>query len=298
VDNKTATVNCRFNIVGEDYFKTLGIPLVRGRAFLAGEVGGGKTAPVAIVDKLSAERLWPKGDAVGQRIRMDTPGLSKSASEAEVVGVVASTQENIFGQELSPHVYVPFGQEYQADMNIHLKIAAGNRDVEARVLDAVRREIRAMDDRLPVLALRTFRDHLDASFDIWAVRTGARMFTLFGGVAVLLAMIGLYGVRAYTVARRTREIGIRMALGADARDAMRMIMREGVSLTAVGVGVGLVLSLIIGKVLSSFLYRVRGVDPLVLTTAPILLATAALLACYFPARRAAHVDPMVALRDE
>jgi ABC-type antimicrobial peptide transport system permease subunit len=155
-----------------------------------------------------------------------------------------------------------------------------------------------VDPQLPVLALKTLRDHVEASSDIWIVRTGARMFSIFGGVALLLAMIGLYGVRAYTVARRTREIGIRMALGADSRDAMQMILGEGLILTGIGVCGGLALSLGVGKLLASQLYHVSAVDAPVFLAAPVLLAGVSLLACYLPARRAARVDPMVALREE
>ncbi|HYL76405.1 MAG TPA: FtsX-like permease family protein [Bryobacteraceae bacterium] len=183
-------------------------------------------------------------------------------------------------------------------MNIHLRAGMTGPDSEARLLDAVRKEIRAVDSRLPVLALKTLRGHLDGSFDLWSVRIGARMFSLFGGVALLLAMIGLYGVRAYTVARRTREIGIRMALGARSSDALRMVLREGLVVTSIGLGAGLLLSSGLGKLLASFLYQVRAVDPVVFSVAPLLLAAISLLACYLPARRAARVDPMVALRYE
>src|SRR5258708_2287540 len=133
---------------------------------------------------------------------------------------------------------------------------------------------------------------------MWGVRTGARMFVVFGGVALLVAMIGLYGVRAYTVALRTHEIGIRMALGASARDATGLILREGLVLTAVGAGIGLALSLGIGRVLSSLLYQTSAADPLILTAAPFLLGSVSLLACYLPARRASRVAPMTALRHE
>ncbi len=139
---------------------------------------------------------------------------------------------------------------------------------------------------------------MDSSLDLWVVRTGARMFVIFGGVALLLATIGLYGVRAYTVAMRTREIGIRMALGAGASDALRMMLREGMALFGIGAGVGLALSLAAGKILSSILYRVASVDAVVLLAAPALLAAVSLVACYIPARRAARLNPMVALRDE
>jgi ABC-type antimicrobial peptide transport system permease subunit len=179
-----------------------------------------------------------------------------------------------------------------------MKTSAQGPQAEARLLETVRGEIRAVDPHLPVLALKTMRVHMDGGVDLWIVRTGARMFVIFGGVALLLAAIGLYGVRAYTVAMRTREIGIRMALGARASDALRMILREGMILFGIGAGVGLALSLPVGKVLSSILYRVDSFDPVVLTLAPVLLAAVSFVACYIPARRAARLDPMVALRDE
>jgi predicted permease len=294
---KGTLVYARFNIVGQDYFKTLGIPLLRGRSFVAAESGGDTKSAVAVLDKGAANKLWPNQEAIGKHIRM-VLGESTKTQDAEVVGVVGSVQDNIFGSGMEPHLYIPFGQEYQSDMHLHLKIAGQGNDAEARLLDTIRREIRSVDARVPVLALKTMRQHLDASADLWIVRTGARMFTIFGGVALLLAMVGLYGVRAYTVARRTREIGIRMALGANAGDTLRMILREGLLVTSIGAGVGLLLSAALGRVLASSLYRVSAAGPVVFTAAPILLAAISLLACYLPARKAARVDPMVALRYE
>jgi len=291
--SKGTVLSMGFNIIGQDYFKTLGVPLLRGRAFSAAEA---KTA-VVILDKAAAHKLWPNEEAVGKHIRMIL-GEGAKTQDAEVVGVAGDIQDSIFGSESHARVYVPFGQEYQADMNIHLKVAVQGKDAEARLLDTIRREIRSVDSRLPVLTLRTLRQHLDTSIELWIVRTGARMFSLFGGVALLLAMVGLYGVRAYTVARRRREIGIRMALGANAGDTLRMILREGLLVTSLGAGLGLLLSAALGRVLAGFLYKVSGADPLVFTAAPLLLAAISLLACYLPARKASRVDPMVALRYE
>jgi len=285
-------VGSSFNIVGPDYFKVMGVGLLRGRVFLENE---NKARPVVIISKMAADKLWPGSDPLGQHIRMTPDGANQTPRDAEVVGVVASVQERIIGQSLQPQIYVPFGQEYQSDMTIHLRTSGSN---AGRVMETVRREILAVDSRLTVLTLRTLRDHLDSSFDVWIVRTAARMFTIFGMVALLLASIGLYGVRAYSVARRTREIGIRMAIGASAGDALGMVLREGLALTAIGLGAGLALSLALGKVLAGLLYQVSGVDPFVFTAAPLLLAAVSLLACYFPARRASRVDPMVALRYE
>jgi predicted permease len=294
---KGTLASARFNIVGSDYFQTLGIPLLRGRSFAAAETAAGNQSAVAILDKAAASKLWPHEEALGKHIRM-LLGDGVKTQDAEIIGIVGTVQDNIFGDEPQPHLYVPFGQEYQADMNIHLKVAVQGAEAETRLLESVRREIRSVDPHLPVLALKTLRQHLDASFDLWVVRTGARMFSIFGGVALLMAMVGLYGVRAYTVARRTREIGIRMALGADAAATLRMILREGLAVTAIGAGLGLALSIIVGRLLGGFLYKVSGADPVVFLTAPILLCAISLLACYLPARGAARVDPMVALRCE
>jgi predicted permease len=294
---KGTLVSTRFNIVGQAYFNTLGISMLRGRPFVAAETAGDTKSTVAILDKAAASRLWPHEEAVGKHIRMIL-GDGTKTQDAEVVGVVGSVQDNIFGGASEPHLYVPFGQEYQADMNIHLKVAVQGKEEEARLLETIRREIRSVESYLPVLALKTLRQHLEGSADLWIIRTGARMFSIFGGVALLMAMVGLYGVRAYTVARRTREIGIRMALGANASDTLRMILREGLMVTSIGAGIGLLLSLAMGKVLSSFLYKVSGADPVVFLAAPILLSAISLLACYLPARNAARVDPMVALRCE
>ena len=287
-------ISCQFNLVSDDYFTTLGIPLLQGRAFRRNEVEDRKTERVVVLDQLAAERLWPGGKALGQHIRMLVSDDPNGAPDAVVVGVVAGVQENVFGQGLQPHVYVPFGQEYQSDMTIHLKAATQ----DANFLETVRREVIAVDSRMPVLALRSLRTHMDASFDLWIVRTAARMFTIFGAVALVLAMVGLYGLRAYTVVRRTREIGIRLALGAKPSDAQRMILREGLHVTSVGVAAGFALSLLAGKVLATVLYKVSGVDPLVFLTATAVLAAVSLLACYLPALRASRVDPMVALRYE
>ncbi len=290
----TTPVPSTLNIVTGDYFKTLQIPLLAGRSFRTAE----NNAPsnVAIVSTLAARKLWPGGNALGKHIRVDADEPGKPQRDLEVVGVVGNVQDRIIGEDLQPHLYLPFGQRYQSDMQIHLKLTARGPEAEGRVLEAVRRELRAVDDRLPVLALRTLRDHLESGVDLWIVRTGARMLSIFGAVALLLAVIGLYGVKAYTVACRTREIGIRMALGADSSDTLRMILREGLLVTLAGVSVGLVLALALGKVLSGILYQVSAVEPVVLVAAPLVLTAVSLLACYVPARRAARVDPMVALR--
>jgi predicted permease len=287
--DQRSLVYCQSNIVDEDYFRTMGIGLLRGRSFLPAEAAG---RSAVVIDRLAANRLRPDGDVLGTHILVNG-GEGEKPREVEVVGIVANVREHIVGRNEDPHVYTPFGQEYQSDMHIHLKVSA-----EAGMLESVRREIRAFDPALPVLSLKTMRQHLEGSADLWITRTGATMFSIFGGVALLLAAIGLYGIRSYTVARRTREIGIRMALGATAGDTLRLVVREGAALTAIGAAGGLALSFLVGKALAGMLYEVSGSDPVVFLAAPAVLCAVSLAACYVPARRAARVDPMIALRWE
>lgn len=292
VSKEHPALSARYNIVSEDYFQTLGIPILRGRPFTAAESTAGSKSSVAIIDKMAADKLWPGGDALGKHIRL---GTTEKAQDVEVVGVAGSIRESIIGENIEPHLYVPFGREYQADVQFHMKTAGVGLET---ILGTIRHEILATDERLPILALKTMRGQLDSSFDIWVVRTGARVLEIFGGVALVLAVIGLYALNAYTVARRTREIGIRMALGADTASTLRMILGEALKVTMVGIGVGLLLAIGLGKVLAGILYDAKSLDPLVLGCAPVLLASIALLACYVPARRAARVDPLIALRYE
>jgi predicted permease len=286
--DQRSLIYCQSNIVDENYFRTMGIGLLRGRSFLPEEAAGRSSV---VIDRLAASRLRPDGDVLGTRILLNE-GEGKPR-EVEVVGIVANVREHVMGKGDDPHVYLPFGQEYQSDMHIHLKVNS-----EAGMVESVRREIRAFDAAIPVLSLKTMRQHLEGSADLWIMRTGATLFSIFGGVALLLAAIGLYGIRSYTVARRTREIGIRMALGATAGDTLRLVVREGAALTAIGATVGLALSFLVGKVLSGMLYEVSGSDPVVFLAAPAVLCAVSLAACYVPARRAARLDPMIALRWE
>ena len=166
------------------------------------------------------------------------------------------------------------------------------------MLGTIRRELQALDPKLPILSARTMADHRYRSITEWSVRAAATMFATLGGLALLLATVGVYGLRAYDVARRTRELGIRIALGATASDVARMILGEGARTSAVGLGIGLLLAVGIGKLASGLLYDVSPFDPLVLTVAAVVLAIASIAAAYVPARRATRIAPLDALRTE
>jgi predicted permease len=305
-------VRVNYYIVGADYFRSLGLRMLRGREFAAAEEDSASGSRVAIIDEPLATRLFPNTDPLGQYVVLVSEqapsgpqaGVSVRSDDTAgnqpmlIVGVAPGVRHSLFDQVPQPHLYVPAGQQYRAAMNIHLRLASSSRAVESAVLQAVRGEIRALDEHLPVLGLKTMREHRAKSAAVWIVQTGANLFSVFGGVAVLLAVFGIYAVKAYVVARRTREIGIRMALGATPHDVRWMVLREGMVLTVGGVAVGLALAAILAKAVSSMLYQVSTFDPLIFTAAPLVLAAVAMLACYVPAYRATKVVPLSALRFE
>jgi predicted permease len=285
-------VSAAFNAVGARYFETLGIPVLRGRAFRAEEA-----APVAVIHRTLAETLWPNAEAVGRFVRFVGED-SEQEPPREVVGVVADIRDSFISDSSGCCVYVPFAQMPHSNASVHLRVPLPSDAARATLLASVREAVRGVDPDLPVLQLRTLQDHLDGSADVWLLRTGARIFGVFGAIALLLAVAGVYGVRALSVAQRTREIGIRIALGSSVRETLSMVLREGLRLMVAGAGIGVVLAALVGQALQGFLFDVSGLDPVVFALALAVLASAALAACWLPARRAARLQPLEALRHE
>jgi predicted permease len=294
-----------WNSVGADYFSTVGLPVLRGRAFTEAEA----TRPgprVAIIDEALARKLWPDGDALGQWIQYagENTSVAKSADEKpeeaiEIVGIVPVTRHDLFkNEEPDGSIYLPFARGFQSDVSFFVRFRSLAPGTEATAADLLRRAVRDVDPAIPIISLQTFAQYLDSNLDLWLVRAGAALFSIFGGLALGLAVVGLYGVKAYSVARRTREIGIRMALGAQPGMVLRLIMREGSIMLFTGVAIGLLLAAATGKILSGILYEVSPLDPIAFTAAPLLLAAAALVATWLPARRAARLNPVEALRYE
>jgi putative ABC transport system permease protein len=303
------TFSPTWNSIGADYFSTVGARLLRGRAFTAAEATQPGGPPVAIIDEVLAKKLWPEGDALGQRIQfpiLDGPPV-KSAEDSgeirrgepiEIVGIASPIKNRLFEDIPSGALYVPSARGFQSDVFFFVRFASIPAGGEAATADLLRRTVQSVDPLLPVLELRTFVRHMDGNPQLWIVRAGAALFSIFGALALGLAVVGVYGVKAYAVARRTREIGIRMALGAERTTVLWMILREGFAMVAGGLVLGLLLALGTGKILSSILYHVSPLDPVAFTLAPVVLTTAALLATWLPARRAMRISPMAALRTE
>jgi predicted permease len=287
-----------FRVVSADYFRSLGLQMLKGRDFSPAEEMSPGAARVAIIDEVLARQLFPGEDPIGQTIqftRRDDDTYS-DYSPMQIVGVSPTMREELMDQGEDAHIYVPYGSTYRPAMNLHVRAAAADPEALPPLIDAIRRELLAIDPRLPILDLMTFQRFHDNSLELWAVRTGGQMLVLFGTLALGLAVAGVYGVKSYLVSRRTREIGIRMALGADPGRVLGMVMRESAGLTLAGLAAGLPIALLMGKLLSSMLYDVSGFDPLVFVVAPLVLAGASLFASYLPARRATRVNPPTALR--
>src|SRR5438874_2913022 len=286
-----------WNSVGADYFSTVGLLVLRGRAFTEAEA----TQPgpsVAIIDEPLAKKLWPDGDALGQRVQY-AGEKERQDQTIEIVGIVPVTRHDLFAnEEPDGSIYVPFARGFQSDVSFFIRFRSLAPGTEAITADSLRRAVPEVDPSLPIISLQTFAQFLDSNLDLWLVRAGAAMFSIFGGLALGLAVVGLYGVKADSVSRRTREIGIRMALGAQPGMVLRLIMREGSVMLLSGLALGLVLAAATGKILSGILFEVGAFDPPAFASAFTVLAAATLLATWLPARRATRINPMVALRTE
>ena len=294
-DARSRSVGAVFSVVSRDYARVLGLPMLGGRDFSNAELSPGSTQRVAIIDDALAEKLWPGEEALGRLIQFLDPKGPEVKQPILVVGIIPAVKHSLGNPQPYPHVYVPLGQHYESAMTLQLRVAAGS---ERAMLGTIAGVVRDVDERLPVLGVATWRDHLDAAFDVRLYRIGAGVFSAFGGIALLLAVLGVYGVKSYVVSRRTREFGIRIAIGAHPRALLWQVLREGGRITAIGIGIGLLLACGAGQILHSILYGVNRIEPVVLVTAPLILLAASLLASYIPALRATRVDPTVALRSE
>ncbi len=305
------TFSANWNSVGADYFATVGLPLLRGRSFTVAEVTQPGGPAVAIIDEVLAKKLWPEGDALGQHIQFPldknaTPektvetetGEIRRGAPIEIVGIVPAAKVSLFGNQKQGALYLPFARGFLSDVFYFVKFASLQTANEAATADLLRRTVKSVNPVLPVLEVKTFAKHFDSNAQLWSVRAGAALFSVFGGLALGLSVVGIYGVKAYSVSRRTREIGIRMALGARRTTVQWMILREGFVMVTAGLAIGLLLALATGKIVSSILFGVSSTDPFAFTIAPAVLMAAALLATWLPARRATKISPMAALRSE
>ena len=283
-----------FSGITPGYFETLSVPILRGRDFTEVESRDALAPRVVIIDASLARRLFPAGDALGQRIRL----VGEDSVEMEIVGIVGEHRHEFLQVEPTYRLFVPLVHGYSGRVFLQTRLRDAGGPAVIGSVATLRRELRRVNPDLPVLKHEPFNVFINRDASLWSARLGAVVFGLFGAVALLLSVMGVYSVKAYAVAGRTREIGIRCALGAKPSDIIGLVMGQGARQIAVACGVGFVLALLVGQALTSLLFHISPSDPLALAGATIVLVVPALVASYIPARRALQIDPNEALRSE
>jgi predicted permease len=273
------------NVVSPQYFQTMRIPLLRGRDFGAEDVAGGSR--VAIINESMAGRFWPGEDAIGKRFR--TAGQD---APVEVIGVVRDSKYISLGEDSRVFAYLPLAQNHESGMSLHVRTNVAS----TSVISAVRSAIRRIEPNLPLVDVRTMNAQIGTT--LFPARLAAALLGVFGLFALLLASVGLYGVMSYFTARRTQEIGIRMALGARRSDVLRLVFKEAFILVAVGIAIGLATAQAVTRFLQGFLYGISTTDPLTFLAVSVILAASAWIATFTPALRAVRVNPVIAIRHE
>jgi predicted permease len=281
---KTESLSTVTNTADVDYFKVMNISLVQGRTFTDGDRDG--SVPVVIVNEDLARRHWPQGDAVGKRLY-----LLGDNTVRQIVGVVKNSDYSTLGEAPQPCLFLPMRQNPGGNFTLYVR-SAGD---PTAVLGEVERKIEGLAPKVEISDIRTGAKLMDQI--LWSARMVLGLLGVFGLLALTLASVGLYGLLAYSVRGRQREIGVRMALGASRFAVLRLVLRQGMMLVAIGVAIGLGLSLLIGRAFSSMLFGLSPADPLALIGASATLFLVALFASYLPALTASRMEPMRALRE-
>jgi len=283
--------NAEIGSVTPDYLRTLGMTLVRGRSFTDADNENGER--VAVTDQTAAEQYWPNEDPIGKQVQLILPGATVDPPRpTTIIGVLARTKSEGLDSPYSPHIYFPTYQGVGFAMSIYARTSGNAESLQ----ESIRTAVQSVDPNLPVFDVHTMDNIVSES--LASRRFALQLMSLFAATALVLAALGIYGVMAYFVSQRVREIGIRMAIGAQRGDVLRMVASRGMVLAGIGAAIGVAASLLATRLISGMLFGVSPYDPLTIVAFAAILTGAALAANYFPARRAAKVDPMVALRYE
>ena len=286
--DSSARVSAGQNVVSPDYFRTMDIPLLRGRSFSDRDTQHSRL--VAMVNEHLAGILWPGRDPIGRRFRAGGP----DEAWFEVVGVTTTGKYRFLFEDPLPYFYVPVAQHYTGLRVLHVRTSTS----PEALAPAVERAIRQHDLDLPLYDVQSMTRALGSGLGLFPVRIGAAFGATLGFLAVMLAIVGLYGVVSYLANQRTHEIGVRLAIGANRGDIIRLVARDGLRLVVVGLAVGLLITLVVSRAVGTFLFGISPRDPVTLISVAAMLGSVALIACAIPAWRAARVDPTVALRSE
>jgi len=289
-------ITVSYRVIDQNYFRTMDIPLLRGRYFT--EQDNDELHGVVMINQTMARRYWPDQNPVGRRLQPHFPAVKvpwrpeSSNTWLTVVGVVGDVKEDGLNDQTSAEIYVPYLQNPSSLMNLLVRSTSD----PLRLVPSVRSQVLAVDEDQPVYNINTMENVFSQS--IAAPQVITLLLTTFGAVALMLAAIGVYSVMSYSVAQRTHEVGVRIALGAQRRHVLKMIVGQGLKLVLVGVALGVTTAFAVTRVISNLLFGVTATDPLIFVVVPLLLVVIAMLASYVPARRALKVDPMIALRNE
>lgn len=284
----------RWNAVGAGHFEALGLSLRGGRFFTDAESRVPQGPKVAVIDDVLARQLWPDGEAIGRSLELAPRNQGEAPSEAmRVIGVASPVLDDAFDESPGGAIYVPFAQGYRAAAFFEVR---GPASASQSLADAVQAEVRAEAPDLPAFRALTFENHRASSLDFWGLRLTSSLFLCLGLVAATISLVGVYGTMSYGVLRRTRELGIRLAIGATPSGVRLMVLREGLRLGLAGVAVGLLLGIGMGRLMDSLFVEVGAFDAATFTLTPALLLAACVGAAWLPARRATTVDPVTALR--
>ena len=293
----------RFALINPDYFQTFGIPVRQGRSFAAEDKSNSQL--VAIINETLAARFFPNENPVGKTIWMGPPENllppedqtpANRANRRTIVGVVSDVKGSSLNRLTSAQVYAPLTQYRREGWSNSLMLAVQTTTTPEALTSAIREQVRGLDPDQPITSVKTMDQLLGRTLS--EAKFSLLLFGLFAALALVLAAIGIYGVMATTVTQRTHEIGLRVALGAQKHDVLRLIVRQGMMPVLIGVAIGLASAIALTRLMTTLLFGVSATDPVTLVLITLLLAAVALLACYLPARRATKVDPMIALRYE
>ncbi len=276
------------NKIDTDYFRVIGMAIVRGREI--GPQDQSTSTRVAVINETMARQFWPSEDPIGHHFRYG----SNKAPDVEVVGVARDSKYVWIAEDPRPYFYVPASQDYSSVRVLHVRTSLA----PASLAHAIADQVHALDPNLPVFDVMTLSESLDGGNGFFLLRMAAVFAGALGALGLLLAVVGVYGVISYAVNQRTQEIGIRMALGAQRKKILAMVISHGLKLVTIGLAIGFAIAMGVAKIVGNFLVNTGTLDPLAYAAASLLLVGVAALACYFPARRAMHVDPLVALRYE
>jgi len=285
-DSGVKPTSAQYNVVSPDYFRTMNVPLLRGRVFTASDTNDSQ--PVLIINQAMARLFWPNTDPIGQRLIVS----DRQPGAREIVGIIGDIHQMALDKPTNPEMYVSLFQKGAGSASVVVR----SKTSPLSLTSAITEQIHLLDKDLPVQGVLSMEELVGVS--VGSRRFSTYLFTLFSLLALILATVGIYGVMSYTVAQGTREIGIRMAIGARPMDVMKLVLGAGMRQVLLGAGIGIAGALLLTRFLASLLYGVTAYDPVTFAAVLIMLAGVALAACYIPARRAMRVDPMIALRYE